>query len=93
MKKYKVLKRILLGFMDPQDQYEAFFLPSHVSHLETENSTIYVITTSGNRLESITTTNIIGKKDMIGFWFPPCGGAINRMDKSCILLLFYNNIL
>lgn len=76
MKKYKVLKRILLGFMDPQDQYEAFFLPSHVSHLETENSTIYVITTSGNRLESITTANIIE------YWLKD--GTIEEFDEGQI---------
>ena len=76
MKKYKVLQRILLGFMDPKDQYESYFLPSHVSHLETENSTIYVITTSGNRLESITTANIID------YWLDD--GTIEEFDEGQI---------
>lgn len=76
MKRYKVLKRILLGFMDPRDQYDAFFLPSHVSYLETDGNTIYVNTTSNNRLESITTPNIIE------YWLED--GTIEEFDEGQI---------
>lgn len=53
MKKYRVLKSIVLGFLTPQDQYDMFFTPEDNITLESDIHTIWVIK-NDKRHESIT---------------------------------------
>lgn len=53
MKKYRILKPIVLGFTAPQDQYDALFTPENNVALESDGHTIWVIK-DDKREESIT---------------------------------------
>ncbi len=53
LKKYRILKPILLGFLTPQDQFDATIGPEDGVILESDGHTIWTIG-NGERHESIT---------------------------------------
>ena len=58
MKKYKILKPVILGFLTPQEQYDIFIDPETGVTLESNGHTIWVLK-DDKRQESITTANAI----------------------------------
>jgi hypothetical protein len=59
MKKYKVLKPVMLSFLTPRDQYDATIHPDDGDYtLESDGKTIWVLI-KDERHESITTANAI----------------------------------
>ncbi|MBI5732442.1 hypothetical protein HY967_00580 [Candidatus Jorgensenbacteria bacterium] len=58
MKKYRILKRVMLGFTTPQDQYDVIIGPEDGTILESDGHTIWTIK-DGKRHESITMANAI----------------------------------
>ena len=59
MKKFRILKPVMLSFLTPQDQYDTIISPENDAVLESDNHTIWIITKTGAREESITTANAI----------------------------------
>jgi hypothetical protein len=57
MKRYKILRDILLDFLTPQDQYSCRIDSSYT--LECDEHTIWIVDESGQRQESITTANAV----------------------------------
>ena len=57
MKKYKVLKKFILGFINGNDQEDLCILPE--DRVESDGETIWVTFSNGQKIESITTANII----------------------------------
>ena len=58
MKRYAVLKPIVLGFSRPQDQFDVLIYPEDNTTLESDGHTIWLII-DNERHESITTANAI----------------------------------
>jgi hypothetical protein len=62
MKQYKILETVMLGFIFRNDQSDAFFDPgpdSAILEREPDGDTIFVITSNGERFESITQAHAI----------------------------------
>ena len=60
--RYRILKTVMLGFLTPQDQYDAFFDPGPNSvtlEREPDGDTIFIVTRSGERRETITQAHAI----------------------------------
>ena len=58
MRKYKILKPIMLGFLTRQDQFDVIFEPKHEVSLESDGETIWAIK-NVVREESITMAHAI----------------------------------
>jgi len=58
MKKYRIIKPIILSFLSPQDQHDIIIEPENETILESDGHTIWIIK-NGKRHESITTANAI----------------------------------
>ena len=59
MKKYKVIGKIVLGFIFERDQQDVLISPHDGNYLELIGGTIWYVTKDRQRYESMTTTNII----------------------------------
>lgn len=59
MRKYRILKPVMLSFLTPQDQYDTIISPENDAVLESDNHTIWIITKTGARKESTTRANAI----------------------------------
>ena len=53
MKRYEILKLVMLGFLAPQDQFDVIIGPEENTILESDGHTIWIIQ-KGKRHESIT---------------------------------------
>lgn len=64
MKKYRILKPVMLSFLTPQEQCDLIIDPSHpprihdYTTLESDGNSVWVVR-NGKRYESITTANVI----------------------------------
>ena len=58
MKRYRVLKLVVLGFLTPRDQFDAFIAPEDGVTLECDGHTIWT-NKDGKRRESITVASAI----------------------------------
>jgi hypothetical protein len=58
-KKYKIIGKILLGFILEREQQDILLSPVEGNHLELIGGTVWYVTKDGERYESITTANVI----------------------------------
>lgn len=58
MRRYRVIRPIILGFLTPQDQHNLIIEPENGTILESDGQTIWLIKNEKRR-ESITTANAI----------------------------------
>lgn len=62
MTQYKLLETVMLGFLTPQDQYDAFFDPGPAAVILERNpagDTIFIVKPDGERVETITQAHAI----------------------------------
>lgn len=59
MKKYRLIGKIVLSFIIDDEQQDWLLYPSDKAFLESNGTTVWYITEKGERIESITTANII----------------------------------
>jgi tRNA A-37 threonylcarbamoyl transferase component Bud32 len=59
MKKYKIIGKIVLGFIFEREQQDVLISPEDGKYLELIGGTVWYVTKDGQRHESITTANII----------------------------------
>jgi len=58
-KKYKIIGKIVLGFILEREQQDVLLSPVEGNHLELIGGTVWYVTKDGERHESITTANVI----------------------------------
>jgi len=60
MKKYKITGKILLSFIIDNEQHDVLYdNRSYIDHILTDGKTVWIVLMDDNKVESITTANVI----------------------------------